>query len=116
MGLLYNKIKTFICYHSLPFDIMVKTVQLGLRIEKELIDRIEDLAENEGVDKMAWIRRALASFVGDEEDEMADEAIKDYIKLRIDEKELLKFTEFRKVPEDIKEARKNYLTQIGERK
>ena len=81
------------------------TVQIGLRLEKDLLERIESLAEDEGVDKMAWIRRALANFVQDEEDGMADAAIEDYLNLRIDEKELLNYVEFKKIPKDIQDAR-----------
>ena len=95
---------------------MAKTVQLGLRIEQDLLERIEFLAENEGVDKMAWIRRALADFVGEEEDGIADAAIEDFIKLRIDEEELLKHVDFEKIPKDIQEARKNTLERIGGKK
>lgn len=100
----------------LSFGIMSKTVQLGLRIEKDLLERIENLAEMEGVDKMSWIRRALANFAKDEEDGIADSAIEDYINLRIDQKELLKHVDFRKVPEDIEEARKNMLSRLSERR
>ena len=54
---------------------MKKTIQLGLRIDKELLEKIEKLSGFEGIDKMSWIRRALASFVDDVEDEMEDCAI-----------------------------------------
>ena len=93
---------------------MSKTTQLGLRLEKELIDKIEFLAENEGLDRNLWIKRALASFVMDEEDGMADKAIEDYINLRIDKKTFLEFTDYEKIPEDIKKAREQKLKQILE--
>ena len=93
---------------------MTKTVQLGIRIEKKLVDRIEELAKNEGIDRNMWIKRALADIVQDEEDGMADAAIEDYIHLRIDEKTLLKFTEFKEVPEDIKQSRQIKLKGILE--
>jgi hypothetical protein len=99
----------------LPFGIMANTVQLGLRIEKELLDKIEKLSDYEGIDKMAWIRRALANFVHDEENGMSDEAIEDFIHLRIDESELKDFTGFEKIPRDILSAREKVLNQISER-
>jgi len=91
---------------------MKKTIQLGLRIDESLLRKIERLSEFEGIDKMSWIKRALASFVDDVEDEMEDYAIKDYINLRIDEKELKDITGLREVPKDIQEARKEVLNKI----
>ena len=91
---------------------MNKTIQLGMRIEKELVDRIEYLAKNEGIDRNIWIKRALASFVGDEEDGMTDGAIEDYIHLRIDDKTLLEYADFDKIPDDIKKARELKIKQI----
>lgn len=96
---------------------MAKTIQIGLRLDKELLDKISKLSEHEGIDKMAWIRRALANFVNDEEDGMSDAAIEDYINLRIDEKEMKDYTGFKKIPKDIQEARKKVLSKIvGENK
>lgn len=91
---------------------MAKTIQIGLRLDKELLEKIERLSEHEGIEKMAWIRRALAVFVSDEEAGIADEAIEDYIHLRIDETELRKYTGFMKIPDDLKEARKKVLEKI----
>ena len=91
---------------------MKKTIQLGLRIDEGLLRKIERLSEFEGIDKMSWIKRALASFVDDVEDEMEDYAIKDYVHLRIDEKELKNITGLRKIPKDIQEARKEVLNGI----
>jgi len=56
---------------------MTKTIQIGLRLDKELLDKITKLSDHEGIDRMAWIRRALANFVSDEEDGMSDAAIED---------------------------------------
>jgi hypothetical protein len=95
---------------------MSKTIQLGMRIEKELVDRIEELAKNEGVDRNLWVKRALATFVADEESGMADEAIENYIHLRIDDKTLLDYASFDKIPEDIKKAREVKLKEIMEAK
>jgi len=61
---------------------------------------------------MSWIRRALASFVDDVEDEMEDCAIKDYINLRIDEKELRNLMGMKEIPKDLQEARKDFLNNI----
>ncbi len=91
---------------------MTKTIQIGLRLDKELLDKITKLSDHEGIDRMAWIRRALANFVSDEEDGMSDAAIEDYINLRIDESELKDYTGFKKIPSDLKEARKKFLDNV----
>jgi predicted DNA-binding protein len=100
----------------LPIGNMDKTIQLGIRIEKDLMDRIEDLAKNEGIDRSLWIKRALATFVAGEESGMADEAIEDFIHLRIDEKTLLDYADFDKVPKDILKARETKLKNVLEEK
>jgi predicted transcriptional regulator len=100
----------------LPNNIMGKTVQLGLRIDADLNEEIEYLAQNEGVDKMAWIRRALADFASQERDSMAKEAVKDFIYLAIDDKTLLEFANFDKIPKDILDARAEMLKKIKEDK
>lgn len=89
-----------------------KTIQLGLRIDKDLLKDIESLSDSESVDKMSWIKRALATFVNEEKDAMTKEAVKDYIGLVIDKKDLKKFTGFSKIPLDIEEARKEVLNDI----
>ena len=85
-----------------------KTTQLGLRIENELLEKIERLAELESIDKMSWIRRALATFIQGEETGVIDDAIEDYIALRIDETEFKKYSKLKDVPSDIKNARAEF--------
>jgi len=91
---------------------MKKTIQLGLRIDEELLKKIEKMAQYENIDKMSWIRRALATFLKGEEIEAKTEAIEDYINLRIDEKELENITGMNKIPKDLQEARKKVLDTI----
>ena len=57
-----------------------------------------------------WIKRALASFVDEEEQGMSEQAVEDYINLTIDDKELLTFID--RIPQDIKQAREMKLKQI----
>ena len=89
-----------------------KTIQLGLRIDKDLLKDIEYLSKSEGVDKMSWIKRALAVSVDDEKINMNKQAVKDYIELVIDEKDFKELTGFSKIPKDIEEARKEVLNKI----
>jgi len=91
---------------------MKKTIQLGLRIDEELLEKIEKMAQYENIDKMSWIRRALATFLKGEEIEAKTEAIEDYINLRMDEKDLKNITGMKEVPKDIQEARNDVLSKI----
>jgi predicted DNA binding CopG/RHH family protein len=91
---------------------MKKTIQLGLRIDEELLEKIEKMAQYENIDKMSWIRRALATFLKGEEIEAKTEAIEDYINLRIDEKDLKNISGMKEVSKDIQEARKEVLNKI----
>lgn len=93
----------------LLFRIMKKTIQLGLRIDIDLLRKIEKMAQYENIDKMSWIRRALATFLKGEEQEAITMAVEDYINLRVDEQELKKITSFTKIPEDIQSARKEII-------
>lgn len=94
---------------------MVKTVQLGLRIDTDLLARIEFMAKHEGIDKMSWIRRALAAFLNGEEEERRKEAIENFIHLQIDEEELMKILNKKTVAKDIIQARKDTLQVIKQR-
>lgn len=89
-----------------------KTIQIGLRIDEDLLKKIESLSDYEGVDKMSWMRRALATFVNGEEQAACDEAIENYIHLRINEDEFLKITKMKKISKDIEQARKETLALI----
>ena len=91
---------------------MKKTIQLGLRIDEELLEKIEKMAKYENIDKMSWIRRALATFLKGEEIEAKTEAIEDYINLRVDEKDLKNIAGMKEVSKDIQEARKEVLNRI----
>ena len=93
---------------------MKKTVQLGLRIDEEVLKNIEKMAQHENIDKMSWIRRALSTFLKGEELEAKSSAVEDYIQLRIDETELKRITNFTKIPADIQAARKDVLIRIKE--
>jgi len=88
-------------------------MQLGLRLDKELVYKIEELSGYEHIDKMSWIRRALSLAIIDVESRIADEVIKNYINLRSDDKTLLKWAEFKAIPKDIKEAREKKLKNMA---
>ena len=93
-----------------------KTTQIGLRLDNELLGTIEKLAEFDKIDKMTWIRQAIADRIDEVEDEIKDTANEDYIWLRIDEEELKNITGLKKIPNDLIAARKESLQQIIKKK
>ena len=90
----------------------IELVQTGLRIEKSLLKKIEKLSQDEGVDRMSWMRRALSTFVKGQEEGIREQAFEDHISLRTDEYELKEILNIKNVPKDIKEARKKVLDSI----
>lgn len=94
---------------------MGKTTQIGLRIDEDILKRIKTMSEHEGIDKMSWIRRALATFLAGEEMAKKDEAIEDFIHLRIDEKELKDVLNNKKIAKDIIKAREETLQTVKNR-
>lgn len=89
-----------------------KTVQLGIRVDKELIDRLSFFAEQSGVDKMALIRQAIAVHVAEMEKGFEEEAIEDFIGLRTSEKDFKEILKIDKIAEDIKKARQESIEKI----
>lgn len=92
------------------------TIQIGLRIEKDLLKSIEFIAEANKVDKMSIIRQAITLYVDDMETDIEDGAIEDYIAGRIDEVELKRDTGMKEVPEDLKSTRNETLKLISKKR
>lgn len=92
-------------------DVERKTIQLGLRIDLDLMKKINRISEHENIDKMSWMRRALATFLKEKEQEVKDDAIEDYINLRIDGMMLKELCQFKIIPKDVKNARKDVLNK-----
>ena len=89
-----------------------KTTQIGLRLDNDILEKIDEMAEFDKIDKMTWIRQAIADRIDSEEEDMEDDAIEDYIWLRINEEELKEATGLKKIPADLIEARKECLKLI----
>ncbi len=89
-----------------------KTTQIGLRIDNDVLNTIEEIAEFDKTDKMVWIRQAIADRIDDVEEEMDDAAIENYIRARISEEELKEEMNWKKVPADLKQARAESLKYI----
>jgi predicted DNA-binding protein len=95
---------------------MAKTKLIGLRIETEQLKRIEELAKYQGTDKMEFIRMAIGSFLQEVEETQEDMAIQNYVKARMNEEELINFLDIKKIPEDLKEARRQYISELIKKK
>lgn len=88
------------------------TTQIGLRIDNDVLSTIEEIAEFDKIDKMTWIRQAIADRIDDVEEEMDDGAIENYIHARISEEELKEEMNWKKVPADLKQARAEAINHI----
>jgi len=92
-----------------------QTVQIGLRIDKVLLEEVDYYSVEVGMDRMALIRQAIKSFVLDLHKDEDLEATEDYITGIIDEGEFLEITGMKKVPGDIQEARKSRLIALSKK-
>jgi predicted transcriptional regulator len=92
------------------------TIQIGLRIDKKLLESIDFFAEKNKEDRMAMIRMAIASYVDEMETALEDAAIEDYISGRIDENELKDATGMKNIPEDLRKTRSDTLTAISRKR
>ena len=89
-----------------------KTTQIGLRIDNDLLKTVEELAEFDKIDKMTWIRQAIADRIDEIEDEMDDAAIENYIRARISEEQFKEEMAWKTVPADLKQARAEAIKYI----
>ncbi|MDD4082746.1 MAG: hypothetical protein PHD05_05170 [Sphaerochaetaceae bacterium] len=89
-----------------------KTVQLGVRVDKALMDRLSFFAKESGVDKMDLVRQAIAVHVAEMEKGYEEEAIEDYVGGRLSEKEFKEILNLSKVSEDLKNKRAETLEKM----
>ena len=89
-----------------------KTTQIGLRIDTELLSKVDELAEYDKCDRMTWIRQAIADRIDEIDEEMDDVAIEDFIHARVSEEDFKKAMDWKKIPEDLKQARADTLKYL----
>lgn len=92
-----------------------RSTPISIRIPNKILKEIDSMAEAENIDRISWIKRAMIMSIENLRDAQIDGAIEDYISSRIGEEELKEVTGMTKIPEDLKNARKNklnYLTKI----
>lgn len=91
---------------------MVKNKLVGIYLENEMLKRLIEIAKEQGIDKSAVIKQAIQEFIDNIDDEMDGYFIKDYINLKITENQLKERFEWKEIPKDIQEARKEVLNRI----
>ncbi|MDP2925257.1 MAG: ribbon-helix-helix protein, CopG family [Nanoarchaeota archaeon] len=91
---------------------MVKNKLVGIYLENETLKRIIEIAKEQGIDKSAVIKQAIQEFIDNIDDKMNDYYIKDYINLKLTENEVKERFEWKEIPKDIQEARKEVLNKI----
>ena len=73
-----------------------KSIQLGLRLDNDMLEEIQRLSVWEGIDKITWIKRTISDKIRDKMGEMADEIKEDYIKSRMDDQAYLELMHLKK--------------------
>lgn len=91
---------------------MVKNKLVGIYLENEMLKRLIEIAKEQGIDKSAVIKQAIQEFIDNIDDKMDKYFIEDYIHLKITENELKERFEWKEIPKDIQEARKEILNRI----
>lgn len=91
---------------------MVKNKLVGIYLENEMLKRLIEIAKEQGIDKSAVIKQAIQEFIDNIDDKMDKYFIEDYINLKITENELKERFEWKEIPKDIQEARKEVLNRI----
>ena len=92
-----------------------KSTVFSFRLPNNLLKKIDKMAEVEQIDRASWIKRAMVIAIEELEDSAVEGAIEDFIAGKMSEKEFIGETSYEEVPEDIKEARKNYIAHIEDR-
>ena len=95
---------------------MAKNKLVGIYFEEKMLKEINDFAKLEGIDRTAFIKRAIQDSLDDLALQRNDLDIEDYVNLRISEEELKKSLGWKQVPKDLQEARKGKLREIKEGK
>ncbi len=90
----------------------MKTIPTNIRFDKKLLEEIAFIAEQEGIDKTAWIKRTLMEEVRYWYEEIRKQLAENYIKLRIDDVDYLRLSKSKTIPIEIKKAREQFLQVV----
>jgi predicted DNA-binding protein len=92
-----------------------KTIQLGVRVDKDLMNRLDFFAKQQNVDKMDYVRQAISLFVAEMEKGYEEELIEEYVSARIGEKEFKELMRINSIDLDLKKIRKLNLEKISKK-
>ena len=83
-----------------------------IRIESDLLRRLERYSEKREYTKAEIIRTALESYISEMEEAGDKQTLEDYINLLITPEEFKRYMGFKEIPADLQEARKEKLESI----
>jgi metal-responsive CopG/Arc/MetJ family transcriptional regulator len=83
-----------------------------IRIEADLLKRLDRYSEKREYSKAEIIRIALESYIANMEEAEDKELIEQYINLRLEPKEFMKVMDFKSIPKDLQKARKEKLEEM----
>jgi len=90
--------------------ITTHTIAINFRIDMDVLDRVEQLAEYESIDKTDWIRRAIINEIDEVEDDLQEKLIDDYLNCKIEE-DVFHDLDFA-FPKELREARKKNIDNL----
>lgn len=82
---------------------------ISVRLDDSLVKDIEKYSKLLGVDKSHFIQKGTEMFLGEMAKGYKDEALQDYLNLRITDEDLCDALDIEKVPFDIRKAREEVL-------
>lgn len=91
---------------------MMETVPISIRVSQKLLNDIDSIAEEEGIDRATWIRKNLREVRNGYFEEMRKQLAIDYIQLRIDDEKYLRLSKNTCIPIDIMKAREQFLKNV----
>jgi len=91
-------------------------VVFTFRLEKSTLDELEYYSNLIKIDKTDMLREAIEDYLDELDREIEDDAIEDYVNLRIDEEKLKSITKMKVIPKDLQAARMKILEKLMEKK
>lgn len=90
----------------------MKTFPTSIRFDPDLLNEVDFIAKEEGIDKATWIKRAVKEEVRVWYEDIRKALAENYIKLRIDDAEYLRLSKSKTIPTEIKKAREQFLQVV----
>ena len=113
--LLLKLIGRFKYYQMLPNGMKDESIQLGIRLDKKVIDDIDFVAKHLGYDRNFLIKKMIREELNDLKKDIREDAVNDYLDFRITEQEYFDILG-EKPEDDLRRSRKENMTMILEEK